>query len=57
MLQVFKTEKVLEVDSLFWTHWYIFLANIVGTQILVRDGLFERPSLIGTAHHIFYKIL
>ena len=27
------------------------------TQILVRDGLFERPSLIGSAHYIFFKIL
>ena len=27
------------------------------TQILVRDGLFERPSLISPAHHIFFKIL
>ena len=27
------------------------------TQILVRDGLFERLSLIGSAHYIFFKIL
>ena len=27
------------------------------TQILVRNGLFERPSLIKLAHYIFFKIL
>ena len=27
------------------------------TQILVRDGLIERPSPIGPTHYIFFKIL
>ena len=27
------------------------------TQILVKDGLFERPSLIAPTHYIFFKIL
>ena len=33
------------------------LSGIKITQILVKDGLYERPSLIGPAHYIFLKIL
>ena len=31
-------------------------AYSIGTMHL-RDGLYETPSLIGSAHHIFFKIL